>query len=86
MESGSTLALMMGMSGSSGVQDHLGVDPTAALEDAEDGHFLCCASTTLTLPVAAEIALIELDLAFDRRLVLDLGGDDFAKPVVEESG
>ena len=87
IESGSTLASMMGDDGGDAwVGNHLGVDPAATLEDAEDRHFASSAAAALALTGAAEIAFVDFDLALEGGLVLDLGGVDFTQAMIEERG
>lgn len=66
------------------IRQHLGVDPLAALEDAEHRHLARRSAASLASAAAAKIALVDLDLAPDRALVFDASGHDLAQPVVEQ--
>jgi hypothetical protein len=52
------------------VGDHHGVDPAAALEDAEDGDLAGCAAPAFAFANAAKIALVHLDKPIDRQAIL----------------
>ena len=67
-----------------GIRDHLGVNATAAFENAEHGHFAGGAAASLALALTAEIALVDLDLTADRACVLDADSDDLAQPMIEQ--
>lgn len=43
--------------------DHLGVDSPIPLQEPEYNAFRCCSSSTFSLPPAAEVRLVQLDLS-----------------------
>ncbi len=57
------------------VRDDLGVDLAAALENAEDGDLAGGAAPAIAFAVAAEIALIQLDLAVERTFIVQFASD-----------
>lgn len=67
-----------------GVGDHRGVDPAAPLENAEDRCLSRGATASLAFPDAAEVALVQLDLALQRAVVRNAFGNDQAKAMVEQ--
>ena len=46
-----------------GICDDCDIDLALPLEQPEDWNFACCTASALALPVAAKVALIDLDLA-----------------------
>jgi len=68
------------------VGNHLGVDATTSFEDPEHGHLAARAAATFALAHAAEIALVNLDLAVDRTFILDARCDDLAQSVIKQRG
>src|SRR5580698_6640010 len=68
------------------VGDHHGVDPAAALEDAEDGDLAGCAASASAFANPAKIAFVHLDKPFDRQTILQLPGDDLTEPMKEIGG
>src|SRR3984957_784064 len=68
------------------VGDHHGVDPAAALENAEDGDLAGCAAPAFAFPNAAKMAFVHLDKPFDRQTTLQLPSDDLTQLVKEIGG
>ena len=62
-----------------GVGDHLGIDPAAALEDAEDRNLTGGAATAFAFSLAAEVTLVGLDLANQGRGLVQTPGDNLAQ-------
>ena len=61
-----------------GVRDDLGVDLAAAFEQAKHGNLATRPATALSLAMATEVALVDFDLAKQRRRIFALQGDDLA--------
>ncbi len=69
------------------IRDDLGVDPAAAFEQPEDRDLAGSATPALALAMAAEVALVDFNLAVERCFVLDFlrdHGADFL--VVQRRG
>lgn len=66
------------------VRGHGGVDPPAALEDAEDDDLPGRTAPSFALAMPSEVALIDLDFAVKGALVSDALGDGLAEFVVVE--
>src|SRR5262249_60229609 len=67
-----------------GVFNHLRVDAAAALEDAEHRHLAGSPTPTFSFARAAEVTLVDLDLAMDRALIFDARGNDLTQTVIEQ--
>ena len=63
------------------VGDDLGIDLATAFEQAKHRNLARCTASALALAMAAEVALVDLDLAEQRCCVFTLLGDDLAQPV-----
>ena len=70
-----------------GVRDRNRVDQPTALEQAKDRNLACDAASSLALPAASEIALVDFNLTIEkRRLFGKLRGNEFAKLMVIQDG
>ena len=50
-----------------GIRDRDRVGSSAALEQAKDRNLVCCAASPVALPTASEIALVDFNLAIEKR-------------------
>ena len=64
-----------------GVEEHLGVDLAAALEEAEDESIASGATATISLSLATKLTFIGLNLAIQGRRLVQLPDNDLAQTV-----
>jgi len=69
-----------------GIRDDLRIDLSAAFEQAKHGDLTARSSSALALAVSAKVALVDFDLAKQRRSVFALQGNDLAQTLKVKRG